>query len=232
MRILLVEDNDRLAELVSKGLKAGGFAVDHFPTVADADAALMAVDYQVVVLDLGLPDGDGIDLLKAVRKRGLGTPVLVLTARHGVEHRVNGLNAGADDYVLKPFDMDELLARVRAILRRPEQTLGVQLTCGKICLDSVTREFTVNGEPVAVPRRETDMLEQLLRRAGRVVAKRALEDGLYGFDDEISSNSVEVLMSRLRKRLQQAEAGVAIHTLRGVGYMLMESDGTKAEGAA
>ena len=222
MRILLVEDNDRLAELIGKGLRAGGFAVDSFPTLADAEAALASVDYQVVILDLGLPDGDGLTLLKNARQRGLSTPFLVLTARDGVEHRVMGLNAGADDYVLKPFAMEELLARVRALLRRPGQALGVQLVCGKVCLDTVSREFTVDGVLVPIPRRETDMLEQLLRRSGRVVPKPALEDGLYSFDDEVSSNSVEVLMSRLRKRLQQADAGVSIHTLRGVGYMLAE----------
>jgi DNA-binding response OmpR family regulator len=222
MRILLVEDNERLADLVSKGLKAGGFAVDSFPTLADADAAVASVEYQAVILDLGLPDGDGLDLLKGLRQRRDSLPVLVLTARDGVEDRVRGLNAGADDYVLKPFAMEELLARIRALLRRPGQALGVQLTCGNICLDTVSREVVVNGAMIAIPRRETDMLEQLLRRSGRVVRKRALEEGLYGFEDEVSSNSVEVLMSRLRRRLQETEASVAVHTLRGVGYMLAE----------
>lgn len=226
MRILLIEDNDRLADLVGKGLKAGGFAVDSFPTVADADAALASVDYQAAILDLGLPDGDGLDLLKGLRQRGSSLPVLVLTARDGVEDRVRGLNAGADDYVLKPFAMEELLARLRAVLRRPGQALGVQLVCGNVSLDTVSREVTVNGQMVSMPRRETDMLEQLLRRAGRVVRKRALEEGLYGFDDEVSSNSVEALMSRLRKRLQETTASVSVHTLRGVGYMLAETKET------
>lgn len=223
MRILLVEDNDRLAELTAKGLKAGGFAVDSFPTLADADAALVSVDYDAVILDLGLPDGDGLDLLKILRQRGGKLPVLVLTARDGVKDRVLGLNAGADDYLLKPFAMEELLARVRALLRRPEEVLGVQLGCGGTCLDTVSREVTINGTIVPVPRRETDMLEQLLRRSQRVVSKRTLEEGLYGFDDDASSNSVEVLISRLRKRLRQNGAGVSIHTLRGVGYMLAET---------
>ncbi|MGE5506695.1 MAG: response regulator [Actinomycetota bacterium] len=225
MRILLVEDNPRLAELVAHGLRGGGFAVDAFSTAGDAEAALDSVQYQAAILDLGLPDGDGMDVLKRARARGHHLPVLVLTARDGVDDRVRGLNAGADDYVLKPFAMEELLARVRALLRRPGENLGVQLTCGRVSLDTVSREVMVDGAPVSVPRRETDMLEQLLRRAGRVVPKRALEEGLYGFDDDVSSNTVEVLMSRLRKRLTQVASGVQIHTLRGVGYMLAETDG-------
>jgi DNA-binding response OmpR family regulator len=226
MRILLVEDNARLAELIGQGLRAGGFAVDAFATKADAELALDSVQYQAVILDLGLPDGDGLDLLKRTRARGSGVPVMVLTARDGIDDRVRGLNAGADDYVLKPFAMEELVARVRALLRRPGGNLGVALACGRVSLDTVSREVTVDGAALSIPRRETDMLEQLLRRAGRVVPKRALEEGLYGFDDDVSSNTVEVLMSRLRKRLIAVPSGVVIHTLRGVGYMLAEADAT------
>ena len=223
MRILLVEDNGRLAEFVCQALKAGGFVVDVLSTLADAETALASIDFHVVILDLRLPDGDGMDLLKQIRQRGLKTPILVLTARDGIEDRVCGLNAGADDYVLKPFAMEELLARVRALLRRPDGVLGMGLECGKLFLDTATREVRVSGATIAVPRRETDLLEQLLRRAERVVPKRVLEDGLYGFDDEMSSNSVEALISRLRKRLAQSGADVAIHTLRGVGYMLAKT---------
>jgi DNA-binding response OmpR family regulator len=228
MRILLVEDNARLSELVAQGLSAAGFAVDAFDCVGDAEAALDAVQYQAVILDLGLPDGDGLELLKRRRARGEGTPVLVLTARDGVDDRVRGLNAGADDYVLKPFAMEELIARVRALLRRPGGSMGVTLACGRVSLDTVTREVMVDGAALQVPRRETDMLEQLLRRAGRVVPKRALEEGLYSFDDDVSSNTVEVLLSRLRKRLGGATSGVVIHTLRGVGYMLAEVEADAA----
>lgn len=224
MRILLVEDNDRLVELVGQGLRAGGFAVDAFQTLGDADAALASVPYDMAIFDLGLPDGNGLDLLKRARQRGQKLPILVLTARDGVDDRVRGLNAGADDYVLKPFAMEELLARVRALLRRPGEALGVELSCGKVRLDTISREVWVDGSVIAVPRRETEMLEQLLRRAGRVLPKRALEEGLYSFDDDVSSNTIEVLMSRLRKRLIQTGADVTIHTLRGVGYMLAETD--------
>ncbi len=224
MRILLVEDNDRLADLVGQGLRAGGFAVDAFTTLADADAAMATAPYDAAILDLGLPDGDGLDLLKAMRQRRQSLPVLVLTARDGVDDRVRGLNLGADDYVVKPFAMPELLARVRALLRRPGNALGVRLSCGQVSMDTTSREVWIGGGLVALPRRETEMLEQLLRRAGRVVPKRALEDGLYGFDDDVSSNTVEALMSRLRKRLVQTGADVTIHTLRGVGYMLAETE--------
>lgn len=222
MRILLLEDNLRLAELVARGLRAGGFAVNSVATVADAEAALASVQYQALILDLGLPDGDGLELLKDMRRRKDGLPVLVLTARDGVEDRVRGLNAGADDYLLKPFAMEELVARLRALLRRPGSSLGVELACGAISLDTVTREVRVRGETLSVPRRETDMLEHLLRRAGRVVPKQALEEALYGFEDPASANTVEALISRLRKRLTQVPSGVAIHTLRGVGYMLSD----------
>lgn len=224
MRILLVEDNDRLADLVGQGLRAGGFAVDAFNCLGDADAAMATVPYDAAILDLGLPDGDGLDLLRTARQRGSSLPVLVLTARDGVDDRVRGLNVGADDYVVKPFAMAELLARVRALLRRPGNALGVRLTCGQVTMDTTSREVWIGETLVALPRRETEMLEQLLRRAGRVVPKRSLEEGLYGFDDDVSANTVEVLMSRLRKRLVQTGADVTIHTLRGVGYMLAETE--------
>ncbi|MGE4279266.1 MAG: response regulator [Magnetospirillum sp.] len=224
MRVLLIEDNQRLAELIGKGLRDTGFAVDSFHSIADAEAVLGVVQYDCMILDRGLPDGDGLDLLCDLRRRGDAMPILVLTARDGVEDRVAGLNAGADDYLLKPFVMDELLARLRALLRRPGASLGVVLSCGNVRLDTVTREVGIAGTAIPMPKRETDMLEHLLRRAGRVVSKRTLEEGLYGFDDDVSSNTVEVLMSRLRKKLGAEGSGVVIHTLRGIGYMLAGSD--------
>ncbi|CAA7620643.1 putative transcriptional regulatory protein y4xI [Candidatus Terasakiella magnetica] len=222
MRVLLVEDNERLAEFVAAGLRNAGFVVDTFTTLADSDAAFEAAPYHAVILDLGLPDGDGLHLLKSFRTRGSNCPVLVLTARDGITDRVTGLNAGADDYLLKPFAMEELVARLRAILRRPGAALSVLLSLGNLSFDTIGREVRVGGELVAMPRREVEMLEQLLRRAGKVVPKRSLEEGLYGFDDEVSSNTVEVLVSRLRKRLQQTSAKVTVHTLRGIGYMLVD----------
>lgn len=220
MRLLVVEDNRRLAALVAKGCEKAGFAVDACHDLDSARAALGTARYDAAVLDLALPDGDGLDLLSSLRGAGSDMPVLVLTARDAVDARVDGLNAGADDYLLKPFAMEELVARLRALLRRPGQALGRLLTAGNVELDTVAREVSVAGTPVAFSRRETDLLELFLRRQGRVVPKESIEESLYAFGDETSSNTVEVAVHRLRKRMGEAGANVEIHTLRGVGYLL------------
>ncbi|MFN4228400.1 response regulator [Parvibaculum sp.] len=220
MRVLIVEDNRRLSALIAKGCETAGFAADTCDDLEAARAALDTVRYDVAVLDLGLPDGDGLDLLASLRQKGSELPVLVLTARDALESRVEGLNAGADDYLLKPFAMEELIARLRALLRRPGQALGRKLTAGNVEFDTVAREVSVGGVPAVFSRRETDLLEILLRRQGRVVPKDAIEEGLYAFGDEVSSNTVEVAVHRLRKRLADAGADIEVHTLRGIGYVL------------
>ena len=220
MRLLVVEDNERLAGFVSANLARSGFVVDHFATLSEAETALATTRYEAIVLDLGLPDGDGVGLLKRLRQAGDTTPLLVLTARDGIGDRVAGLNAGADDYLVKPFASEELVARLRALLRRPADVLGTVLTLEDVTFDTVARETRVGGEILLLSRRETDLLEHLVRRSGRVVPKRYLEDALYGFQDDTSSNSVEATVSRLRKRLLAAGARVAIHTVRGLGYLL------------
>ncbi|MGB0683024.1 MAG: response regulator [Magnetovibrionaceae bacterium] len=222
MRVLLVEDNERLVDAMRKGMEREGFALDAFETVEDGEAALSTVRYDAVVLDLGLPDGDGLTLLKNLRAQGAATPVLILTARDSVEDRVKGLDCGADDYLLKPFAFEELVARLRALLRRPGGVLGSTLQAGNVSFDTSAREVRVEDRPIAISRREMGVLEQLMRRHGRVVPKDILEDSLYGFEEEVSSNSVEVHISRLRKRLGNAGASVSVHTLRGVGYLLSE----------
>jgi DNA-binding response OmpR family regulator len=224
MRVLLVEDNLRLSTLVRRGLELEDFTVDGVGTLTDASAALGTAPYDVVILDLGLPDGDGLDLLREMRSSGNHVPVLVLTARDGVDDRVKGLNAGADDYLLKPFAVEELTARLRALLRRPDGVLGMCLHVGNITFDTSAREVRVGNELLKITKKEMGALEQLMRRAGRVVPKDTLESKLYGFDDEVSPNSLEANISRLRKRLAQVDAGVNIHTLRGVGYLLSDSD--------
>lgn len=220
MRVLIVEDNRRLSALIAKGCETAGFAADTCDDLEGARAALDTVRYDVAVLDLGLPDGDGLDLLASLRQKGSELPVLVLTARDALESRVEGLNAGADDYLLKPFAMEELIARLRALLRRPGQALGRKLAAGNVEFDTVAREVSVSGVPAVFSRRETDLLEILLRRQGRVVPKDAIEEGLYAFGDEVSSNTVEVAVHRLRKRLADAGADIEVHTLRGIGYVL------------
>ena len=222
MRVLLVEDNARLSTFINKGLSTEGFSVDLFGTVFEAEAALQTIKYSVVILDLGLPDGDGLELLRSLRKRGDNIPVLILTSRDGIDDRVKGLNSGGDDYMLKPFAMEELVARIRALMRRPGGALGVTLTAGNVSFDTTAREVCVREEPITISRREMGVLEQLMRRNGRVVPKDVLEDRIYGFEQQVASNSVEVNISRLRKRLQNAGASINIHTLRGVGYLLSD----------
>ncbi|MBV8651019.1 MAG: response regulator transcription factor [Alphaproteobacteria bacterium] len=222
MRLLVIEDHQRLAEFIAAGLEQAGFAVDAVHSAADGEAAIGAVAYDAVILDLGLPDADGLTLLKARRARGDTVPILLLTARDDVEHRVEGLDAGADDYLLKPFAMAELVARIRVLLRRPSSSLGVVLTEGNLRFDTVGRQATVNGDQVMLSRREIDLLELLMRRSGRVVSKSAIEEGIYAFGEELASNAVEVLVHRLRKRMLRAGATVQLHTLRGVGYLLSD----------
>lgn len=220
MRLLLVEDNERLAQHVCAALQAGGFVVDAVGSAADADAAVRGTPYDSILLDLGLPDEDGVRWLERQRRRDPSTPILVLTARDSTESLVEALNKGADDYLRKPFENAELIARIRALLRRPGSTLGHVLAEGNVSLDTGARELTVAGTAVEVGRRELDCLELLLRRTGRVVPKPSIESAIYGGGEEIASNAIEVLVHRLRRRIQDAGGDVVIHTVRGVGYML------------
>ena len=222
MRLLLIEDNLRLADYLSTALRNGGFAVDHVSTTADAEGALATTRYDTLLLDLGLPDKDGLIWLGDQRRSQMTRPVLVLTARDSVEELVAGFNQGADDYLRKPFDLDELIARVRALLRRPGEALGVELTVGNVTLDTSGREVIIDGVPVEFGRREIDGLELLMRRAGRVVPKSAIEEAIYSFGEDLSSNAIEVLVHRIRRRMQEAGADMYIHTLRGVGYVLSD----------
>jgi len=222
MQILLFEDHDRLARSIVKGLADFGFGVDSFATAADGVGAMKTMAYDGIVLDLGLPDRDGIDVLRELRGQDNSTPILILTARDGVDDRVACLDAGADDYVLKPFAMKELAARLRALLRRPGRALGTTLTVGNLHLDVASRQAAVNNSAVPFTPREIGALELLMRREGNVVSKAALEDGLYGLNKIVSANAIEVLISRVRRRLEAAGASCSIHTLHGIGYLLKE----------
>lgn len=178
--------------------------------------------YDLVVLDLSLPDGDGTEILALLRGRTLSVPVLAATARDRVGQRVAGLNMGMDDYVTKPYDLDELTARIRALLRRPGLSLGLSLSCGNLTLDTVTMAVAVAARPLVPGRRQTLLLEGLLRAAGRVVSRTALEERMYGIDDLVESNALDANVSRLRRLLSEAGCSATIHTVRGVGYMLGE----------
>jgi DNA-binding response OmpR family regulator len=223
LRILLIEDEARIIELVSRALAREGFVVDAFSTCADGHEALSDIHYDAAILDLGLPDGDGLALLAAIRSCGNRLPILVLTAKDTVEDRVNGLDTGADDYLVKPFAMSELIARAKALLRRPGSALGTILSAGNVVYDTIGRDVRVASAALALPRRELAILEHLMRRLGRVMPKAVLEEKLYGIDDELESNAIPVHVHHLRRRLLDAGATVEIHTVRGIGYLLAET---------
>jgi two-component system response regulator TctD len=230
MRVLLVEDNAELVSLLRRGLSQSGFDTDSVSTAADAVHVLSTMRYAAIVLDLGLPDDDGLSVLRELRRRGDATPVLVLTARDGVSDRVTGLRDGADDYMAKPFAMEELVARLHALLRRPGNLLGKRLTCGNVALDTEGRQVIVNGALRPFPARETAVLEILLRRSGNVAPKRLFEDHLFGLSGDVGSNAVEVYVHRLRKMLADSGASVKIHTVRGVGYILADEKSASEAG--
>ncbi|WBO21397.1 response regulator transcription factor [Sphingomonas abietis] len=219
MRLLIVEDDLELAEAVKAGLGRRGLSLDHAPSCGDAEAMLGAMTYGAIVLDLGLSDGDGLDLLRKVRAGEHSVPIMILSARGDIPDRLSGLNAGADDYLVKPFDMDELAARLRALLRRGALQES-QLTIGNLQFDRFSRELSIDGVSVGLSAREGEIMELLLRRPERVVTKRYVEDQLFGMDEGLGSNAVEVYIHRLRRKLEKREATAHIETIRGVGYIL------------
>jgi len=223
LRLLVIEDEDRLFGILRSKFGEIGFAVDLAASAADASAALELMNYDAAVLDLGLPDGDGIAVLTTARAKRMALPILILTARDAVEDRVAGLNAGADDYLTKPFAMAELVARIKALLRRPGGVLGMTLEAGNARLDTIGRELSIGGNPVRLSRRELAILEQMMRRFGRIVPKAVLEEKLYGIDEEPDSNPIPVHVHHLRRQLEAAGASLAIHTVRGVGYILADT---------
>ena len=224
MRLLYVEDNARLAHNTAASLRKSSFVVDVVASGEDAVHAVMSFDYDAVILDLGLPDVDGLTVLERIRKARPGAPVIICTARDTLEDRVNGLNAGSDDYLVKPYEITELIARIRAVLRRPGGALGVDLCAGNLRFNTVDREVRIDGEVAQLSRRELALLELFLRRKGRVLPRVAIENALYGFDDAATPNAIEVATHRLRKRLQELGVTARIQTLRGIGYIL-EDDG-------
>jgi two-component system response regulator TctD len=221
MRLLIVEDNRELAQAIADGLARRHVASDIATTAECAEHLFKTVSYAAMVLDLGLPDDDGINLVRRLRSAGHLQPLIILTARNEPERRVEGLLAGADDYLAKPFLFDELHARLEAIFRRSFGYVGRNLELGDVSLDTTTRELSVGGAMIEASLRETEVLEILLRRKEHLVPRRIMEDQLFGAGDTLGSNAVEVYVHRIRRKLERHSAGVHIKTVRGVGYMLM-----------
>jgi DNA-binding response OmpR family regulator len=220
MRILIVEDNPKVAKLLK-------IACEKFPASCDmstsgkiAISLCKITNYDAVILDLGLPDLDGLEVLKTLRKREYHLPVLILTARGNIQDRITGLDLGADDYLVKPFSIEELLARLRTLLRRPGTLAGSILIHGNIKLDLCSKHLDVKGKSLFLGKTEIAVLSYLIRNAGITVPKDAMKDRLYGFDDDVSENAIQVAIHRLRKKLVSAGATFELKTLRGIGYIL------------
>jgi len=227
VRILVIEDDLPLAEGLKHGLRRGGHIADVVHDGVAAMQMLAAASWELVLLDLGLPKADGVTVLKDLRSRGSKPPVIVLTARDGLNERIRGLDAGADDYLVKPFEMDELLARIRAVGRRVGASTGSTLSLGSLQLDAVGRRFTLNNKPVDLTPREFGMLEVLLQRHGRVVSKAQLQEQLCDWSEDLSEAAIEVGVHRLRKKLEDSD--VQLKTLRGFGYMLDSKADSKGD---
>ncbi|MEA2912614.1 MAG: hypothetical protein QOJ15_4695 [Bradyrhizobium sp.] len=222
MRLLVVEDNEQLAELLTKGLQAAGYETDVLSSLEEASTVLRTTFYAALILDLGLPDGDGPALLRDLRHRNNPIPVLVLTACGSLQDRVQGLRSGADDYRVKPFALEELIARLEAQLRRPGNLLGSSLRIANLEFDTRNRQASIDDQPQVLSARETAVLELLMRSKGRVVSKKQVEDHIFGHSGEVASNAIEVYVHRLRKPLSERGAKVQVHTIRGVGYLIAE----------
>ncbi|WP_219893398.1 response regulator [Aquisediminimonas profunda] len=220
MRLLIIEDNERLAGLIANGLDRQGYSCDRATALAEADDCFASADYDAIILDLGMPDGDGLKWLASARRNGRMVPALILTARGALGDRIAGLDAGADDYLVKPAEIDEIAARLRALLRRPGNRAPTVMTSGAIAFDTASRSATIKGASLELSRREADLLELLMRREGSVIQRGVIEEALYSFNDPVTPNAIEAVISRLRRKLEENGQVGRLHTVRGVGYML------------
>ncbi|MDH4059598.1 MAG: response regulator transcription factor [Aquincola sp.] len=223
MRVLIAEDDQVLADGLLRSLRATGYAADHVASGSEADAALASHEFDLVILDLGLPKLHGLEVLRKMRARGSKAPVLILTAADSVEQRVKGLDAGADDYMAKPFSLQELEARVRALMRRGLGAATALVKHGPLAFDATGRVCYINDQMIELSAREISLLEVLLQRAGRLVSKDQLVERLCEWGDEVSNNAIEVYIHRLRKKIEQGPIRIA--TVRGLGYCLEKING-------
>ncbi|WFU14718.1 response regulator transcription factor [Bradyrhizobium sp. CB3481] len=228
MRTLIIDHEAGLARAVQEALSDYGFAVDVTCTLDEAGAALDCASYDMLLLELLLPDGDGLDWLKQLRRDGHSMPTIIISRLNDLSRRIAIFNSGADHFLPKPLSTDELIARMRSVLRRSNQTTAPVITFGNLSFDPITREVSVDGRPLRIARRELCILEHLLSRAGRTVLRVSLEDGLYAFDHEVSTNALEVGIYRLRCHLTQSGATVRIKTARGIGYILELNDASSS----
>jgi two-component system, OmpR family, response regulator QseB len=217
MRVLVIEDDPMIGRAVVAGLQDGGYTVDWVRDGTDAELALSHHVYELALLDLGLPRRDGLEILKSLRRSGSKLPVVIITARDAVADRVAGLDHGADDYLVKPFDLDELLARARAVMRRRDGRPTPEMACGALIVDPTRRAVTFRGDPVELSAREFAVLEALMKEPGAVVSREKLEDAVYGWGEEVGSNSIEVHLHHLRRKLRPE----LIRNVRGVGYRVV-----------
>lgn len=217
MRVLLVEDDELLGDGVREGLKQYGYTVDWVKDGQAARQAVLVENFDLVVLDIGLPRLSGLDVLKTMRSKNIATPVVILTAREGTDDKVKGLDTGADDYLVKPFKLEELCARLRALQRRTTARSEPTITIGAVCLNPASHSVVINDEPVNISRREFALLSKLMENAGRVMSREALTQTLYGWGDDVDSNALEVHVHNLRKKFSDQ---LDIRTIRGVGYMI------------
>lgn len=222
MRLLLIEDEKEMADALSATLGKQGIVIDHTMRLGDAMELARQHVYDAIMLDRRLPDGEGLTFIPKLRRAGIDTPIILLTAMNEPEERIEGLNGGADDYLGKPFLVGELLARLRAVLRRPASIAPSQIAAGHIVIDPLHLSVTINSLPFDLPRRELMVLITLAKRKGKSVLRSTLEAAVYNYEEEIQSNALDAHISRLRKRLLDASAGVSVHNIRGIGYLLRE----------
>jgi DNA-binding response OmpR family regulator len=222
MRLLLIEDERELATALSAALSKHGIVTDHTMFLADAHELVLQNVYDAILLDRRLPDGEGLTFIPKLRRAGNDTPIIVLTARNEPMERVAGLDTGADDYLGKPFLVEELMARVRALLRRPSGVSDQDVKVGRLSIDPLHLTVRIGSDTLEIPRRELLVLQALAKRKGKTVLRSTLEQAVYNYEEEIQSNALDAHISRLRKRLSDVDAGAIIHNIRGVGYLLRE----------